>query len=60
MINIFGFSDLNNNWPFVSLRQVQLHVFSMLEGESGNKPGFKKLKEAIGSDPRGLVNGWNL
>eukprot|EP00438_Fugacium_kawagutii_P011199 Skav223475 [mRNA] locus=scaffold2550:178637:193340:+ [translate_table: standard] len=28
-------------------KKVQLHVFSMLEGDSGNKPGFKKLKEVI-------------
>ena len=34
--------------------QVQLHIFSMLEGDSGNKPGFKMLKEA-GSP---LLGGW--
>lgn len=28
-------------------KKVQLHVFSMLEGDSGNKPGFRKLKEVI-------------
>lgn len=43
-------------------KKVQLHVFSMLEGESGNKPGFKKLKETIllrgGASPvRAVVGG---
>ena len=28
-------------------KKVDLYVYSMLEGESGNKPGFWKLKEAL-------------
>jgi len=28
-------------------RRVTLHIFSLLEGESGRKPGFLKLKDAL-------------
>ena len=41
--------------------QVQLHIFSMLEGDSGNKPGFKMLKEASGAGQGGVGisgDGW--
>lgn len=42
-------------------KKVQLHIFSMLEGDSGNKPGFKMLKEVIlrrgGGPVRAVVGG---
>lgn len=31
-------------------RQVQLNIFSLLDGKSGNKPGFHKLREVVASN----------
>jgi len=34
-------------------KKVQVHIHSMLEGDSGNKPGFHKLREAVAR--RGVI-----
>lgn len=42
-------------------KKVNLHIFSMLEGSSGNKPGFHKLREVCSRRPgtpvRAIVGG---